>query len=76
MTLSVCDGFDACHALPQQQLLGRLKIEQYSQIIELDIEIWENCTFLGDYYVAMAVIRPRVTMAMVAREDKLTYDHK
>ena len=53
-----------------------VKIEQYSQIIELDIEIWENCTFLGDYYVAMAVIQPRVTLATVAREDKLTYGHK
>ena len=44
-----------------------VKIEQYSQIIELDIEIWENCTILGEYYVAMPVIRLRVTMATVAR---------
>ena len=53
-----------------------VKIEQYSQMIELDIKIWENCTFLGDYYVGMPVIRLRVTLATVAREDKLAYDHK
>ena len=45
MTLSICDGFDACDVLPWQQLLGRLKIEQYSQIIELDFEIWKIVHF-------------------------------
>ena len=49
MTLSVCDGFDVCHVLPWQRLLGRLKIEQYSQIVELGIEICENETFSEGY---------------------------
>ena len=58
---SVCHGFDASDVLhvPWQRLQGRLKIQQYSQIIELDIEIWENCMFLGRYYIAMVMIRPR-----------------
>ena len=76
MTLSVCDCFDACHVLPWQRLLGRLKIEQYSQIVELGIEIWESCKFLGGYYITMVLIRPRVTMDTVAREDKLSYNKK
>ena len=35
-----------------------VKIEQYSQIVKLGVESWESCTFLGDNYVAMVVIRP------------------
>ena len=26
---------------------------------QLGIEIWESCTFLGGYYIAMVLIRPR-----------------
>ena len=68
MTLSVCDGFDVCHVLPWQWLLERLKFEQYSQIVELGIEIWEVITLRWSSSV------PGVTMATVAREDKLSYN--
>ena len=73
---SVCDGFDACHALPWQRLPGWLKIEYYLQTVKLGIEIWESCTFLGGYYIAIVLIRPRRAMGMVARKDKLSYHHK
>ena len=48
---------DVCHVLPWQWLLERLKLEQYSQIVELGIEI--RFAFLGGYYIAMVLIRPR-----------------
>ena len=35
MTLSVCDGFDACDALPWQLIASSVKIQQCSQISEL-----------------------------------------
>ena len=37
MRLSVCDGFDACDALPWQLVAREVKIQQYSQLSELGV---------------------------------------